>query len=112
MAKTALNSKLELNLKKKLPNCEIWSIASYGAETWKLRKVDHKYLDSFEVFCWRKMEKISWTDHVRNEEMLLKIQGGEKYPKKNKKNEGRIIHIFRRNCLQRHFVEGKIERNV
>ena len=74
-------NKLELNLKKKLPNCEICSIASYGAETWKLRKVDHKYIDSFEVLCWRKMENISWTDHVRNEEMSLKIKGGEKYPK-------------------------------
>jgi hypothetical protein len=94
MAKAAFNKKkalftrkLELYLRKKLTNCEIWSIASYGTETWKLRKVDHKYLDSFEVLCWRKMEKISWIDHVRNEEILLEIHGGEKYHKKNNKKE-------------------------
>jgi hypothetical protein len=29
-----------------------------------------KYLESFEMWCWRRMEKISWTDHVRNEEVL------------------------------------------
>jgi hypothetical protein len=39
------------------------------------------------------MEKISWTDHVRNEEMLLKIQGGEKYPKKNNKKEGLVTYF-------------------
>jgi hypothetical protein len=38
----------------------------YGAETWTLRTVDQKHLESFEMWCWRTMEKISWTDHVRN----------------------------------------------
>jgi len=33
-----------------------------------------KYLESFEMWCWRRMENISWTDHVRNEEVLLKSQ--------------------------------------
>ena len=28
---------------------------------------------SFEMWCWRRMEKISWTDHVRNEEVLLRV---------------------------------------
>jgi hypothetical protein len=42
----------------------------YGAETWTLRKVDQKCLESLEM-CWgRRIEKISSTDHVRNEEML------------------------------------------
>jgi hypothetical protein len=38
--KTLFTSKLDLNLRKKLVNCYIWSIALYGAETWTLRKVD------------------------------------------------------------------------
>jgi hypothetical protein len=45
--KTLFNSKLDLNLRKRLVKCHIWSIASYGAETWTLRKVDQKYLESF-----------------------------------------------------------------
>ena len=32
-----------------------------------------KRLESFEMWCWRRMEKISWTDHVRNEEVLLTV---------------------------------------
>jgi len=31
---------------------------------WTLRAADQKYLESFEMWCWRRMEKISWTDHV------------------------------------------------
>jgi hypothetical protein len=62
MAKAAFNknnalftSKLGLNLRKKLVKCYIWSIALYGAETWTLRKVDQKYLESFEVSCYRRV---------------------------------------------------------
>jgi hypothetical protein len=38
----------------------------YGAETWKLPKVDKKYLERFEIWCCRRMEKISWSDRVKN----------------------------------------------
>jgi hypothetical protein len=55
MAKAAFNKKknlftrrLDLNLRKKLVKCYIWSIALYGAETRTLRKMDQKYLESFE----------------------------------------------------------------
>jgi hypothetical protein len=78
MAKAALNkkrvlftSKMDLELRKKLVNCYIWTIALCSAETWTLRAVDQKYLESFEVWCWRRMENI-WTDHGRNEEVLIK----------------------------------------
>jgi hypothetical protein len=35
--------------------------------------VDQKQLESFEMWCWRRMEKISWIDHVRNEEVMLGV---------------------------------------
>ena len=61
---------------KKLVKCYIWSIALYGAEIWALRKVDREYLGSFEM-CWRRMEKISWNDSVRNEEVLHTVKEKE-----------------------------------
>jgi hypothetical protein len=48
-------------------------MAFYGVETWILRAEDQKYLGSFEMCCAERMEKISWTDHVRNEEVLLRV---------------------------------------
>ena len=39
-----------------------------------LWKVDKKYLESFETWCWRRMEKISWPDRVRNAELLPRVK--------------------------------------
>jgi hypothetical protein len=52
-------SKLDLNLRKKLVKYYIWNLALCGAETWTLQKVDQKYLGSSEMWCWRRMDKIS-----------------------------------------------------
>jgi hypothetical protein len=51
-------------LRKKLAKCYIWSIALYGAETGTVWGVDQKQLESFEMWCWRRVKKISWTDRV------------------------------------------------
>jgi hypothetical protein len=66
MAKAAFNKKralfpgtLDLELRKKLVKCYIWSIALYGAETGTLRAADQKHQESFEMWCWRRIEKIS-----------------------------------------------------
>jgi hypothetical protein len=50
----------------------VWSIASYGSETWTLRKLEQKYLENFEM-CWRRMEKTKWSEKVINEEALERI---------------------------------------
>jgi hypothetical protein len=52
--KPLLTSKKDLNFRKKLVTCCIWSIALCGAETGKLWKVNQKYLESFEMWCWRR----------------------------------------------------------
>ena len=65
-------SKLDLNIRKKLVKCYIQSIALNGAETWTLQKLDQKYLDSFEMWCWQRMERINWTVRVKNEESIRK----------------------------------------
>jgi hypothetical protein len=52
--------------------------------TWTLQKVDQKYLGSFEMRRWKRMEKISWTENARSE--VLHNHLGEEYPTHNKKN--------------------------
>jgi hypothetical protein len=41
---------------------------------WTLLKVDQKYLQSFEMRCWRRMDEMCWVDRVKNEEGLHKVK--------------------------------------
>jgi len=45
-----------------------------GPEIWTLQKVDQKYLESFEVQCWRMMRKINCMNHVKNQEVLQRVR--------------------------------------
>ena len=106
MAKAAFSKKralfsstLGLKLRKKLVKWYIWSMALYGTETWTIRAVDQKHLESSEMRSWRRMEKISWTDHVRNEEVLLIVKEQNILHEIIKLKANVIVHILRRNCL-------------
>ena len=80
--------------------CYSWSIALYGAEIWTLRTVDKKHLGSFEMWCWRRMDKISWTHYFRNEEVLLQVNGQRNILHTIRKRKANWIgHILRRNRL-------------
>jgi hypothetical protein len=93
--------------------CYIWSIALYGAETWTLRKVDQNYLKSFEMWRWRRMEKIIWIDRVRNEEVLHRVNEERTIVHTIKRRKANWIgHILRRNCLLKHVIEGKLEGRI
>jgi hypothetical protein len=97
-------------LRKKLVKCYVWCIALYGAETWTLRTVDQKNLERFEMWCWRRMEKISWTDHVRNEEVLFRVEEQRDVLHKIRKQKANWIgHILSRNCLLQQVIVGKIQ---
>jgi hypothetical protein len=118
MAKAAFNkketlftSKLDLELRKKLLKCYIWIIALYGADTWTLRKLDQKYLESLEMWCWRRMEKIKWMDRINNEAVLHRVKKERNilHTIRQRKANG-IGHILHRNCLLSHIIEGKIRR--
>jgi hypothetical protein len=60
-----------------------------------------------------KMEKISWTDHVRNEEVLLRVSEQRNILHEIRKWKANWIgHILRRNCLLQQIIEGKIQGQV
>jgi len=119
MTKAAFNKKralftsmLDIKLRKKLIKCYIWSIALYGAETWMIHAIYRKILESFEMCCWRRMEKISWTDRVRNE-VLHKVKEQRNILHEISKRKANWIgHILRKNCLLQRVVEGKIKGRI
>jgi hypothetical protein len=101
----------DLELRKKLAKCYIWSVALYGAETGALRAVDQKQLESFEMWCWRRMENISCSDRVRNGEVLLRVKEQRNILHEIIKRKANWIgHILRRNCLlQRVTLDEKFQ---
>ena len=59
------------------------------------------------------MEKISWTDHVRNEEVLLRVNEQRNILHEIRKRKANWIgHILSRNCILKQVIEGKIKREM
>ena len=70
-----------------------------------LRKEYHK---SFETWCWRRIESISWTGQAKNAEVLYTVK--QEHSTHIKKRKGNWIgHILRGNGLPKHAIEGEIE---
>ena len=80
MAKEAFNRKrsiscgpLEKELRKRLVKCFVWSVELYGAETWTLRQNEKNELEAFEMWVWRRMEHVKWTDKIKNAVVLERL---------------------------------------
>jgi len=70
-------------------------------------------MESLEMWCWRRMVKISWTEHVRNEEVLLRVKEQRNIRHEISKRQANWIgHILRRNCLLQRVIEGKIKGRI
>jgi hypothetical protein len=67
----------------------------------------------FEMWGWRRMEKISWTDRVRNEEVLHRVKEERNILHRVRRRKANwICHILRRNCLLKHVIEGKLAGRI
>jgi hypothetical protein len=72
------------------------------------RKVDQQYVENLEMWCWRRMEKIVWTDRVRNEEVLYGGKGERtKLHAVKRRKANWIGRILRRNCLLKHVLKER-----
>ena len=82
----------------------------YGAETWTLMKEDVRRSEAFEMWIWKRMEKVSWKDKKTNEEVVTAM--GEERSlfrviRNRKKNW--IGHILRTPGLMRGVIERRLE---
>ncbi|XP_048006632.1 uncharacterized protein LOC125241959 [Leguminivora glycinivorella] len=117
MAKKAFNEKkylfkarINTTIKKKLIKLYIWSIALYGSETWTMLQQDRKRLEAFEMWCWRRMEKISWTEKVTNEEVLNRVKEKRCILRTVECRRGNMLgHLLRHDEFIKIIIEGKVE---
>ena len=98
--------------KTRLVSALIFPIATYGCETWTLTKSDRKRINSFELWCWRRMLRISWIMKRTNDSVLQEVQ-----PKTRllcliqSQMLSFFGHVSRRDgdCLEKVIMQGRVE---
>ncbi|CAH2218014.1 jg27351, partial [Pararge aegeria aegeria] len=61
MKKVLTSHRLNIALRKRLLHCYVWPILLYGCESWTIKEDLRKRLEAFEMWAYRRMLKISWT---------------------------------------------------
>jgi hypothetical protein len=64
---------MNMSMRKRLIKIYVWSVALYGCESWVLNKAEQNSFESFEMWCWRRMLRNSWTERKTNENVLNEI---------------------------------------
>ena len=79
-----------------------------GAATLTRREADQRHLQSFEIWRWRRVEEISRTNCVTNEEVLHPVKGERNILQTvNRRKVNWIGHMLLGNCLLKHVIVGK-----
>ena len=82
----------------------------YGAETWTIKAADRRKLESFEMWIWRRMLRVSWRDHRRNEDVLQEIDEERKLLNVIKERQKYWIgHVLRGEGLLKEVIEGRYQ---
>ena len=51
----------------------VFPVVMYGCESWTIKKAEHRRIDAFELWCWRRLLRVSWTARRPNESILKEI---------------------------------------
>ena len=51
----------------------VFPVVMYGCESWTIKKAEHRRIDAFELWCWRRLLRVSWTARRSNQSILKEI---------------------------------------
>ena len=54
----------------------VFPVVMYGCESWTIKKVEHRRIDAFELWCWRRLLRVPWTARRSNQSTLKEISPG------------------------------------
>jgi len=87
----------------------LYSRLMYAAETWTLTQTNRRRLEAFEMWIWRRMEKISWLDKVTNKEVLRRVNKDRQILNSVWQRKHRWIgHVLRHDGLLHDIIEGRM----
>ena len=61
---------ITLPTKVHLVKAMVYSVVMYGYESWTVKKAEHRRIDAFEVWCWRRLLRVPWTSRRSNQSIL------------------------------------------
>ena len=67
---------MTLPTKVHLAKVMVFPVVMYGCESWIVKKVEHQKIDSFELWCWRRLLRVPWTARRSNQSILKEISPG------------------------------------
>ena len=54
----------------------VFPVVMYGCESWTVKKAEHRRIDAFELWCWRRLLRVPWTARTSNQSILKEINPG------------------------------------
>src|SRR5574337_310334 len=102
---------ITLSTKVCLVKAIVFLMVTYGCKSWIIKKAEHRRVDAFELWCWRRLLRVPWTARTSNQSILNKISPGYSL-------EGLMLklklqyfgHLMRRtDSFEKTLILGKIE---
>ncbi|KAI5731180.1 hypothetical protein M8J77_006038 [Diaphorina citri] len=101
---------LSINTRKNFIKTFVWTVLTYGSETWTITKKDREKLEAAEIWMWRKMNKTSWVEKKSNERVLAEVKERRYLMNFIASRKTKLIgHIIRHNDFLSNIFEGKVE---
>ena len=67
---------ITLSTKVRLVKAMVFPVVRYGCQSWTIKKAEHRRIDAFELWCWRRLLRVSWTARRSNHSILKEISPG------------------------------------
>ena len=64
---------ITLPTKVHLVRAMVFPVVMYGCESWTIKKADHRRIDAFKLWCWRRLLRVPWTAVRSNQSILREI---------------------------------------
>ena len=77
MLESILKSRdITLSTKVRLVKAMVFPVVMYACESWTIMKAEHRRIDAFELWCWRRLLRVPWTAERSNQSILKEISPG------------------------------------
>ena len=67
---------ITLPTKVRLVKAMVFPVVMYGCESWTVKKAEHRRIDAFELWCWRRLLRVPWTARRSNQSILKETSAG------------------------------------